>query len=71
MINAFETGQIDPEPLVTRVVALEQLDSAFASLMGTATDSKILVDPRQVLVARGGVRRPCVRVEAMASGSVY
>ena len=52
VINAFETGQIDPEPLVTRIVALEQLDSAFASLSGTATDSKILVDPRQVLVAR-------------------
>jgi (R,R)-butanediol dehydrogenase / meso-butanediol dehydrogenase / diacetyl reductase len=52
VINAFETGQIDPEPLVTRIVALEQLDSAFASLMGSATDSKILVDPRQVLVAR-------------------
>ena len=53
VINAFETGQIDPEPLVTRIVALEQLDSAFASLMGTATDSKILVDPRQVPAAGG------------------
>jgi (R,R)-butanediol dehydrogenase/meso-butanediol dehydrogenase/diacetyl reductase len=54
VINAFETGQIDPDPLVTRIVALEQLDSAFASLAGTATESKILVDPRQVLAARGG-----------------
>jgi threonine dehydrogenase-like Zn-dependent dehydrogenase len=48
VINAFETGQIDPDPLVTRIVALEQLDSAFGSLAGTATDSKILVDPRRV-----------------------
>jgi (R,R)-butanediol dehydrogenase/meso-butanediol dehydrogenase/diacetyl reductase len=53
VINAFETGQIDPDPLVTRIVALEQLDSAFASLTGTATDSKILVDPRQVPAAGG------------------
>ena len=48
VINAFETGQIDPDPLVTRIVALEELDSAFASLTGAATDSKILVDPRRV-----------------------
>ena len=53
VINAFETGQIDPDPLVTRIVALEQLDSAFASLTGTATDSKILVDPRQVPAPQG------------------
>jgi len=51
VINAFETGQIDPDPLVTRIVALEQLDSAFASLTGTATESKILVVPRQVPAA--------------------
>jgi hypothetical protein len=38
---------------VTRIVALEQLDSAFASLTGSATDSKILVDPRHVPAAPG------------------
>jgi (R,R)-butanediol dehydrogenase/meso-butanediol dehydrogenase/diacetyl reductase len=52
VINAFETGRIDPDPLVSRIVGLEQLDSAFAALGGTATDSKILVDPRQVPAAR-------------------
>lgn len=46
VIDAFMTGQIDPIPLVTRNVSLDQVDAAFDSLIGSAVDSKILVDPR-------------------------
>jgi (R,R)-butanediol dehydrogenase/meso-butanediol dehydrogenase/diacetyl reductase len=46
VIDAFMTGQIDPSPLVTRNVPLDQIEGAFDSLIGTVVDSKILVDPR-------------------------
>jgi 2-desacetyl-2-hydroxyethyl bacteriochlorophyllide A dehydrogenase len=46
VIDAFLTGQIDPGPLVTRSVPLDQVEGAFDSLIGTVVDSKILVDPR-------------------------
>jgi 2-desacetyl-2-hydroxyethyl bacteriochlorophyllide A dehydrogenase len=45
VIDAFMTGQIDPIPLVTRNVPLDQVDAAFDSLIGSVVDSKILVDP--------------------------
>jgi (R,R)-butanediol dehydrogenase/meso-butanediol dehydrogenase/diacetyl reductase len=45
VIEAFASGEIDPEPLVTNTVALEQLDAAFISLAGPTTDGKVLVDP--------------------------
>ena len=48
VIDAFRTGQIDPSPLVTRNVALDEVDGAFDSLVGTVVDSKILVDPRRM-----------------------
>jgi (R,R)-butanediol dehydrogenase/meso-butanediol dehydrogenase/diacetyl reductase len=46
VIDAFVTGQIDPSPLVTRRVPLDQVDGAFDALTGSVVDSKILVDPR-------------------------
>jgi (R,R)-butanediol dehydrogenase/meso-butanediol dehydrogenase/diacetyl reductase len=49
VIDAFASGQIDPEPLVTRTVSLEQLDAAFTSLAGSTTDGKVLVDPSRRL----------------------
>ena len=45
VIDAFASGQIDPGPLVTNTVALEQLEAAFSSLAGTTTDGKVLVEP--------------------------
>jgi threonine dehydrogenase-like Zn-dependent dehydrogenase len=46
VIDAFSSGQIDPQPLVTSTVSLDQLDAAFASLAGSTNDGKVLVDPR-------------------------
>jgi (R,R)-butanediol dehydrogenase/meso-butanediol dehydrogenase/diacetyl reductase len=46
VIDAFMTGQIDPSPLVTRNVPLDQVEGAFDSLIGSVIDSKILIDPR-------------------------
>jgi threonine dehydrogenase-like Zn-dependent dehydrogenase len=46
VIDAPVTGQIDPSPLVTRKVPLDQVDGSFEALMGSAVDSKIFVDPR-------------------------
>ena len=46
VIDAFVTGQIDPSPLVTRRVPLDQVDGAFDALTESVVDSKILVDPR-------------------------
>lgn len=48
VIDAFMAGQIDPSPLVTRNVPLDQIDDAFGALTGSVTDSKILVDPRRM-----------------------
>jgi (R,R)-butanediol dehydrogenase/meso-butanediol dehydrogenase/diacetyl reductase len=45
VIDAFTTGRIDPGPLVTKTVPLDQVDGAFDSLIGSVVDSKILVDP--------------------------
>lgn len=47
VIEAFVSGQIDPSPLVTSTVPLEEVNGAFDTLIGSSTDSKILVDPRQ------------------------
>jgi threonine dehydrogenase-like Zn-dependent dehydrogenase len=46
VIDAVSSGQIDPQPLVTSTVSLDQLDAAFASLAGSTNDGKVLVDPR-------------------------
>jgi (R,R)-butanediol dehydrogenase / meso-butanediol dehydrogenase / diacetyl reductase len=45
VIDAFAKGQIDPEPLVTSTISLEQLDAAFTTLAGSTTEGKVLVDP--------------------------
>ncbi|MHB1584597.1 MAG: zinc-binding dehydrogenase [Acidimicrobiales bacterium] len=45
VVGAFASGRIDPGPLVTRTVGLDQLDEAFRSLAGPTDDVKIVVDP--------------------------
>lgn len=45
VIDAFAQGRIDPTPLVTSRLALDQVDAAFDRLAHDPTDSKILVDP--------------------------
>ena len=45
VVTAFADGVIDPAPLVTRTVALGDLDAAFAALTTAPDDLKILVDP--------------------------
>jgi threonine dehydrogenase-like Zn-dependent dehydrogenase len=45
VIDAFAKGQIDPEPLVTSTISLEQLDAAFTTLAVSTTEGKVLVDP--------------------------
>lgn len=45
VVGAFASGRIDPGPLVTRTVGLDQLDEAFRSLTGPTGDVKIVVDP--------------------------
>jgi threonine dehydrogenase-like Zn-dependent dehydrogenase len=45
VVDAFASGQIDPEPLVTSTISLEQLDAAFTTLAGSTTEGKVLVDP--------------------------
>jgi len=47
VIDAFATGEVDPSGLITRTVALDEVDDAFASLSGATTDSKVLVDPHR------------------------
>jgi 2-desacetyl-2-hydroxyethyl bacteriochlorophyllide A dehydrogenase len=45
VVDAFASGKIDPEPLVTSTIPLEQLDAAFTTLTGATTEGKVLVDP--------------------------
>ncbi len=45
VIEAFASGSIDPGPLVTDTVALDNLDSGFQSVAASTADGKILVDP--------------------------
>ena len=46
VIAAFESGRIDPVPLLSRTVGLDALDELFASLGGGSEDLKVAVDPR-------------------------
>jgi 2-desacetyl-2-hydroxyethyl bacteriochlorophyllide A dehydrogenase len=46
VIDAFAQGRIDPTPLVTDTIGLEELDQAFSRLATDPTDCKILVDPQ-------------------------
>jgi (R,R)-butanediol dehydrogenase/meso-butanediol dehydrogenase/diacetyl reductase len=45
VVDAFATGRIDPSALVSRTVGLTGLDDAFASLITSPDDIKIVVDP--------------------------
>ncbi len=48
VVKAFENGEIDPSPLLTRTVALTDLDAAFESLTTSRDDLKVVVDPMEV-----------------------
>ena len=44
-LAALASGRIDPHPLVTGVVGLDELPSRFAALMGPSSDCKVLIHP--------------------------
>lgn len=43
VIDALAGGRIDPKPMITRVVSLDEMPEAFESLRNTDTDCKIVV----------------------------
>jgi len=43
VIEALDRGSIDPTPMITRVVSLDEMPDAFESLKKTDTDCKIVV----------------------------
>ena len=43
VINVLAEGGIDPTPMITRVVSLEEMPDAFEALKHTDTDCKIVV----------------------------
>ena len=49
VIRAFASGRIDPGPLVTSTIALDQLDRTFETLAASSAECKVLVDPRLAL----------------------
>jgi threonine dehydrogenase-like Zn-dependent dehydrogenase len=46
-LHMLAEGKVDPSPLVTGVVGLEGVDSAFAALGRPETHAKILIDPQR------------------------
>jgi len=43
VIDALASGRIEPTPMITRVVSLDEMPDAFESLRNTETDCKIVV----------------------------
>ncbi len=56
-LHMLAEGKVDPAPIVTGVVGLPGVESAFEALGDPEAHAKILIDPRSE-AARPGLRRP-------------
>ena len=47
MLDLLDAGRVDPRPMITDIVTLEQLPAAFEALRKPTTQIKVMVRPNE------------------------